>query len=107
MRAAAAGLFSIGNTLPGMRVSEALRGFAMLALQEGSSLPAVRPTATDALSVASSVVDVHSPAQLQVSRQMSYAYARTVKEKPYVYRKHEAEFGFGKLTEYLVKVSLV
>lgn len=36
---------------------------------------------------------------------MSYAYARTIKEKPYVYRKHEAEFGFGKLTEYLVKVS--
>ncbi|MEW5301163.1 MAG: hypothetical protein WDW38_004702 [Sanguina aurantia] len=104
MRAAAAGLFSIGNALPGMRVSEALRGFAMLAVQEGSSIPAVRPTATDALSVASSAVDVHSPAQLQVSRQMSYAYARTVKEKPYVYRKHEAEFGFGKLTEYLVKV---
>lgn len=106
LKAAAAGLFSIGNAIPGMRSAEALRGFAMLALQESSSmLPVVKPTATDVQSGASSTDVAHTTSQLQTTRQMSYAYARTIKEKPYVYRKHEAEFGFGKLTEYLVKVS--
>lgn len=107
---------------------QALRGYALRALQaeDGGLLGRlVEGTGTSGVGTKSSVhvsghittplspssasaVELEAPAQLPgqltSSRRMGFAYARTPHAKPYVYRKHEAEFGFGQLTEYLVKV---
>jgi len=80
----------------------ASRGFALQASDASSSI-ATLDQQGQAVSPSSSGSSASGPPQQQQRRGMSYAYARKAEGKNYVYHEHTAQFGFGLLTDYLIK----
>lgn len=82
------------------------RGFAVQALQSADAKSLLELPGSTSAQEATNALATSGPAQLNQltqRRSMSYLYARKPEGKNYVNYEHTAQFGFGLLTDYLIK----